>query len=87
MKNFDLYSMGVQEMNTREMKETDGGFIWFLVLAAAVLLTGCNVTFNTQFGGQNNQIINSQSADSTLNGNSADSTLNGNRICVKPPDW
>jgi Fe-S cluster assembly iron-binding protein IscA len=86
MKNFDLYSMGVQEMNTREMKETDGGFIWF-ILAAAVLLTGCTITINTQIGGQNNTINNSQSADSSLNGNSADSTLNGNRLCVKPPDW
>ena len=69
MKNLDLKLMGVQEMNALEMKETDGGIIWFLIAAAVVLCTGCNITFNTQVGGQNNQINNSQVADSVLNGN------------------
>lgn len=73
MKNFDLYSMGVQEMNTREMKETDGGFIWFLVAAVVVLCTAssCQTQISVQIGGTNNEINNAtQSADTSLNGNS-----------------
>jgi hypothetical protein len=69
MKNFDLNSMGVQELNTSEMQKTDGGVFWFVVIAAAVFLTSCtgnNVTF--QIGGSHNEVNQGASADSTLNG-------------------
>ena len=36
MKNLDLNSYGVQEMNAVEMKETDGGFIFELAAAATI---------------------------------------------------
>lgn len=32
MKNFK--EMGVQEMNTQEMKKVDGGLAWYIVLGA-----------------------------------------------------
>ncbi len=79
MKNLDLNSMGVHEMNTLEMQETDGGIIWFVVFAAAVFLTSCNVEANFQVGGSHNSI---NTSDSTQNGWSADST-NVN-ISLKP---
>jgi hypothetical protein len=72
MKNLDLNSMGVQELNAFEMQETDGGVIWFIVIAAAVFLTSCNIETNIQVGGSNNSI---QTSDSTQNGWSADSTM------------
>ena len=72
MKNFDLASMGVHEMSTLEMKETDGGIIWILIAAGLVLLgaSSCQTQVTIQVGGNNNTIDNtSQKADSTLNGN------------------
>lgn len=70
MKNFDLKLMGVQEMNALEMKETDGGFIWFLIAAAVVLLSSCTVNINTQIGDHNSSGQGATtSVDSTLNGN------------------
>jgi len=72
MKNLDLKLMGVQEMNTLEMKETDGGIIWFLVAAAVVLCTGCiqNNSFNFQYGTNNsNTQTNTSVNDTSLNGN------------------
>ncbi|MCX6322351.1 MAG: hypothetical protein NTX93_11210 [Bacteroidia bacterium] len=55
MKNLDLKLMGVQEMNALEMKETDGGFIWFLIAAAVVLLSSCvNGDLTVQIGGSHN---------------------------------
>ncbi len=54
MKSLDLNLMGVQEMNTLEMQETDGGLIWFVVIAAAVLLSSCiNGPVTVQFGETN----------------------------------
>jgi hypothetical protein len=79
MKNFDLTSMGVQEMDLREMQETDGGLIWFLVAAAVVLLGGCTINTNMNFG-NNNTITSTQKIDTSFNGLSADSTLNGNSL-------
>lgn len=35
MKNLDLNVYGVQEMNAVEMKKTNGGIAWGLVLAIA----------------------------------------------------
>jgi uncharacterized lipoprotein YajG len=71
MKNLDLNSMGVHEMNICEMQETDGGIIWFVVIAAAVFLTSCQSQVNIQVGGANNSINQPvQEADSVLNGNS-----------------
>jgi hypothetical protein len=72
MKNFDLTSMGVREMDLREMQETDGGVIWFLVAAVVILLTAesCQSQVNLQIGGYNNSINDpTQAVDSTLNGN------------------
>jgi len=71
MKNLDLNYLGVQEMNTQEMQETDGGLIWFVVAAGLLLLSSCNIETNIQVGGSNNII---QSSDSVQNGWSADST-------------
>ena len=81
MKNFDLTSMGVREMDLREMQETDGGIIWFLVAAAVVLLSSCNNNNNYtfQFGTANSS---EQKGGGTM---SADSTLNGNSLTVPPP--
>jgi hypothetical protein len=81
MKNFDLTSMGVQEMNLREMQETDGGLIWFLVAAAALLLSSCgnNIGVNVTIG-TGNTVNSTQSVDTSFNGISADSTLNGNEF-------
>jgi hypothetical protein len=79
MKNFDLDSMGVQEMNTMEMQETDGGIIWFVVAAVvALLLTeSCsNNNISVQVGTGN---TGSQTGGGTM---SADSTLNGNSLTV-----
>ncbi len=77
MKNLDLNSLGVQEMNTLEMQETEGGVIWFVVIAAAVFLTSCvNGPVTIQIGGSNNSSDPSGGgtirADSSLNGNTFD---------------
>jgi hypothetical protein len=72
MKNFDLSSMGVQEMNTTEMQETDGGIIWFVVAAVVILLAAdsCTSNISVQIGTNNtNGQKSTQDADSTLNGN------------------
>jgi len=56
MKNFDLNSMGVQEMNTMEMQETDGGILIALAIAAIVLIaaSSCvNGDVNVIVGGSN----------------------------------
>jgi hypothetical protein len=83
MKNFDLTSMGVQEMDLREMQETDGGFIWVLVVAACVLLSASscnnNNNYSLQIGTGNSS---EQKGGGTM---SADSTLNGNSLTVPPP--
>lgn len=79
MKNFDLTSMGVQEMDLREMQETDGGIIVILLVAAAALLLGSSCVGNStsfQFGSTN---TNNQKTTSD-----ADSTLNGNNLTVPP---
>ncbi len=39
MKNLNLDSMGVHEMNTIEMKSTDGGFGLIILAVCAVALT------------------------------------------------
>jgi len=82
MKNLELTLMGVHEMSTLEMKETDGGFIWLLVVAGALLLgtASCTINVNTQIGGQNNVINSTQAIDTSFNGVSVDSTLNGNSV-------
>ncbi len=76
MKNFDLASMGVHEMSTLEMKETDGGIIWLLVVAGIVLLgaSSCSGTTNTfvKIDADNSQEIKkngSMAVDSTFYGN------------------
>lgn len=73
-------------MDLREMKETDGGLIWFVV-AAVLLLSGCtiNSTRNTNIIiGSENTITNTPQNDSSFNGNSTDSTFNGNSLSVPP---
>lgn len=79
MKNLDLNSLGVREMNTLEMQETDGGIIWLFVLAAAALLTSScvqnnNVTFIFGTGNSSSQAT-KQVNDSTLNGNNLEIPL------------
>jgi len=37
MKNLDLNKYGVQEMNAEEIRETDGGIFFEIVIAAAAL--------------------------------------------------
>ena len=78
MKNFDLTSMGVREMDLREMQETDGGIILALIIAgAALLLSSCVGNSTTvQFGGTN--------TSNTKTTSDADSTLNGNTLSVPP---
>lgn len=46
MKQLSLDNLIIQELNLIEMKETNGGFLPLLVVAAAVLLTGCTVNIN-----------------------------------------
>ena len=81
MKNFDLASMGVHEMSTLEMKETDGGIIWLLVVAGIILLgaSSCsNNNISVQIGTGNTseqQGGGTMSADSTLNGNVVSPTI------------
>lgn len=48
MENSDLSSMNVREMNALEMKETNGGIIGLLIVAAAALLLGSSCNFVTQ---------------------------------------
>jgi len=74
MKNLELTLMGVHEMSTLEMKETDGGFIWLLVVAGALLLgaSSCNGLMVNNFGDNVKIEVSNKgtvSADSTLNGN------------------
>lgn len=38
MKNFDLKTYDVHEMNPSEMKKTDGGFFWILGLAVSYII-------------------------------------------------
>lgn len=37
----DLKKINVQEMNMNEMRETEGGIVPLLLVAAAVVLSGC----------------------------------------------
>ena len=56
MKNLDLNYMGVQEMNTLEMQETDGGLVCLLFAAAGVLLLASSCTSNISIQIGNNNI-------------------------------
>ena len=70
MKSLDLNYMGVQELNTQEMQETDGGLVALLIVGGILLLAAsCTININTQIGGQDNQINNTQKIDSAYNGN------------------
>ena len=67
--------MGVQEMNTLEMQETDGGLVCLLFAAAGVLLlaSSCTSNISIQIGNNNsNGQTSTQKADSTLNGSTFD---------------
>jgi hypothetical protein len=68
MKNLNLNGFGVLEMNAKEMRETDGGFIPLIIAAVALVVSSCTIVHNT---GDNVTINAGTSADSTGNGNSA----------------
>ena len=71
MKNLDLNSMGVQEMNTLEMQETDGGLIGLIIIGVALLLgaSSCiNGPVSIQIGGSHNT---SEQAGSTATADSS----------------
>jgi len=76
MKNLDLNSFGVHEMSTTEMQETDGGIIWFVVIAACVFLSGCTINSNIQIGNNND------SGQGATTDTKVDSTFNGNTLNV-----
>jgi len=56
MKNLDLNYMGVQEMNTLEMQETDGGLVCLLIAGGILLLAASciNGPVTIQIGQTNN---------------------------------
>jgi hypothetical protein len=58
MQTFELNRMGLVPMTAQDMEETDGGFIWFVVAGACLLLSGC--VQNNQQNGTGNMQINRQ---------------------------
>ncbi len=46
------------ELTDEELKNTDGGFIPFLIAGAALLLASCSSQSNSSTGGRNNSQIN-----------------------------
>jgi endonuclease YncB( thermonuclease family) len=54
MHTLELNKMGLAPINDDEMQEIDGGFIWFVLAGAALLITSC--TSNKQSGHHNTQI-------------------------------
>jgi hypothetical protein len=68
--------MGVHEMNICEMQETDGGIIWFVVIAACVLLSGCSLHSIVDVGNNN---VSGQGASTDTK---VDSTSNVNTLDV-----
>lgn len=60
MQTLELQRMGLLPMAEIDMEETDGGFIWFVIAGACLLLGGCvqnnqqNGTGNTQNNRQTN---------------------------------
>ena len=51
MKSLELNALGLEEMSLEESKQTNGGIIPLLILAAAALLvTGCTVQVNIENG-------------------------------------
>ncbi len=79
MKNLNLNKYGVQEMNTKEMQNTDGGVLGTLLVLAVVAVTMSSCTFvvgdNNKVGGTTTTV----SADSAANGNTA-GTGSGNKV-------
>jgi lactobin A/cerein 7B family class IIb bacteriocin len=68
MKSLDLNTYGVVEMNQRELVETDGGFIWFVVAAIVIGLTASSCDQKEI------NLIKVEVKDNTVNINSSDST-------------
>jgi hypothetical protein len=56
MKNFNLQNAGLRELSDEELVETEGGLIWFVAVAALVLLSSCEnqTNVNTGSGTQSN---------------------------------
>lgn len=53
MKKVDMMELGVHEMDTLEMKATNGGIILLVVLVTALLCASCSFDTHTQVGGSN----------------------------------
>jgi lactobin A/cerein 7B family class IIb bacteriocin len=66
MKQLSLENFGVQELDAREMKETDGGFLGIgIAILVGLLLTSCTLTVVV---GDDNEVNAGTSVDSTANG-------------------
>ncbi len=68
MQTFELNRMGLVPMSALDMEETDGGFIWFIVAGACLLLSGCG-------NGSGNQV-------NTYNGAGSKNTTHFNQDSV-----
>ena len=51
MKKFDMMELGVHELDTLEMKATNGGIILLVALAAVLLCASCSFDTHTEVGG------------------------------------
>ena len=67
MKSLELESLGVVEMNSNDIINTDGGFLPLVVIGVALLVSSCYTTQPSRYGGANPEksIPDSTSKDST----------------------
>lgn len=78
MQTIELNRFGLIPMSLSDMEETDGGFVWFLVIAACALLSGCGNGSGNQvnsFNGDHNNNTSHFSQDSVQNSSSAHGSL------------
>ncbi|AEI50393.1 hypothetical protein [Runella slithyformis] len=67
MRTLELENYGVCEISNAEMKETDGGLVWFLVAGACLLLASCQSGNGNvmQVGGASNKAHTSADSSSS----------------------